>query len=265
MTFLKKLQKLVEAVNTYYAFALLAYAVALYAASHTKIFLWVLACGVPLLLGWGGYLLRSVVEQRIQRHGFTVISDNMIYEIGPKHTYTLRYTTKLQAAADHLMVYPIGYQWSGSGVEGVPKLINNGQELLVRYRDSKNRRIETMPYEALTVSTEGNWHYWFIAFNPPVHKGKEVEIKYTQTFQDKKITAKPYLYYFVRTSMKTLELSVKFPPHMNITEINGSYIKPSDPNRPYNKPGMVYDKDKQWATWTIQRPKRGYSYRIDWQ
>ncbi len=264
MATLKKLQKFIEAINTYYAFALLLYALLLYAAGNSRVFLWILCGGVPLLMAWGGYLLRSVVEQRTQRHGFTVMSDSMIYEIGPKHNYTLRYTTRLRAATDHLMVYPIGYQWSGSGVEGIPLLAHDGQQLLTVYRHDR-RSTETLPYEAMTVSTEGNWHYWFIAFNPPVHRGNDVEIKYSQSFQDKAGTAKPYLYYFVRTSMKTLELSVKFPTGSHPIDVRSSYVKATDPNRPYNKPGVVYDKDKQWATWIIHRPKRGYSYRIDWQ
>lgn len=261
---LKKLHKLIEAVNTYYAFALVVYAAALYVASNSTVFIWMLAGGVPVMAAWAGYLLRSFIEQRTQRHGFTVLSDSMIYELGPKHNYALRYTTRLRAAVDHLMVYPIGYQWSGNGVEGIPQLEHPGQLLLTLFR-ARQRPARTLPYEAMTVSTEGNWHYWFVAFNPPVHRGNEVEIKYSQNFLDKKRQAKPYLYYFVRTNMKQLDLSVKFPRGVHPRSISSSYIKSTDPNRPYKKAGVVYDKDKRWATWTIHRPKRGYSYRIEWE
>jgi len=262
MEVLKKLQKYIEAINTYYAFALLAYAVALFIASDSTLFIWVLLCLTPLLAGWGGYLMRAFIEQRVQRHGFRILSDRMSYEIGEDHTYTLRYHTQLLAKSDHLMVYPICYQWSGQGSEGSPRLANEGQQLLAPLAAAHHR---TGPFQPITVSTEGNWHYWFVAFNPPVHKGKEVEISYSQDFQDKRNTARPYVYYFVRTSMKTLELNVKFPAGFRPTSVTSSFVKPSDPNRPFLKPGVVYDADKQWATWTIQNPKRGHYYRIDWQ
>ena len=204
--------------------------------------------------------------RRNQRHGFRIISDVMSYEINGNHKYTLRYATTIKAANDHLMVYPIGYRWTGSGVEAIPKLNGKGQQLLTPLQPRhKGSAIKIAPYEAPTVSTEGDWHYWFIALNPPVHKGEVVEIKYTQEFQDKKGMARPYLYYFVRTPMKQLELNVKFPANALPTSISSSYIKPSDPNRPYLKPGVEYDPDKQWATWVIERPKKGYCYRIHWQ
>lgn len=262
MDVLKKLQKFIEAINTYYAFALLLYAGVLYAASNSTFFFWVVLCATPLIAAWSGYLLRAFIEQRIQRHGFRIVSDSMSYEIGQHHDYTLHYSTHLLAAADHLMMYPICYQWSGSGTEGIPQLANEGQQLLAPLRIGHHR---TGPFEPMAVSTEGNWHYWFVAFNPPVHKGSEVEIKYSQDFQDKRGTAKPYIYYFVRTSMKKLELSVKFPSDFHPTNVTSSFIKAGDPNRPYRKPGVIYDADKQWAIWTINKPKRGYYYRIDWQ
>lgn len=261
MDVLKKLQKFIEAINTYYAFALLVYAAALYVASDSTLFIWILLCLTPLLAAWGGYLLRSFVEQRTQRHGFRILSDSMTYEIGRQHNYTLRYNTRLLAATDHLMMYPICYRWSGTGNEGIPQLASEGQQLLAPLRVAHQR---TMPFEPMSVSTEGNWHYWFVAFNPPIHKGGMVDIKYSQEFQDRRDTARPYIYYFVRTSMKKLELNVKFPSGYHPTAVTSSFVKVSDPNRPYIKPGVVYDADKQWATWVIHNPKRGY-YRIDWQ
>jgi len=261
MDVLKKLQKIIEAINTYYAFALLAYAAVLYIASDSTLFIWALLCLTPVLAAWGGYLLRAFIEHRIQRYGFRILTGSMTYEIGRNHNYTLRYATRLQAEADHLMMYPICYQWSGSGTEGIPQLANEGQQLLAPL----HARHRAGAFEPMAVSNEGNWHYWFIAFNPPVHKGQEVEIKYTQDFQDKQGTAKPYVYYFVRNSMKKLELSVKFPPEFHPVSVTSSYVKASDPNRPYAKPGVEYDADKQWATWVIHNPKRGHYYRIDWQ
>lgn len=263
---LKKLQKLIEAINAYYAFVLLLYAAALYIARHSQLFFWVLIATTPLLAGWTGYLLKSFLERRNYRQGFRVLSDVMSYEIANKHASTLRYSTTLKAGTDHLMVVPIEYQWTGSGKEAVPQVIGKGQQLLapVQQHSSKDNTAKIAPYK-LTGSTEGDWHAWFVALNPPVHKGDIVEIKYSQEFHDKSSTAKPILYYFVRVPMERLELNVKFPKNALPRTVIGSYIKTSSPRRPHMREDVIYDPDKQWATWIIERPKKGYCYRIQWQ
>ncbi|HEX6258661.1 MAG TPA: hypothetical protein VFZ48_04230, partial [Candidatus Saccharimonadales bacterium] len=200
------------------------------------------------------------------RHGFSIVSDNMSYEISPNNRSVLRFATKIKAGDNHLMVYPIGYQWTGSGEESVPKVTGKHQQLLTLTQKQRGRHtLKPVPYEATAVSTDGDWHYWFIALNPPVHKGDVIEIKYSQEFHDKKGQARPYLYYFVRTPMKQLELNVKFPTSMRPKLVSSSFIKPSEPSRPYPKAGVVYDPHKQWATWVIEKPKKGYCYRIHWQ
>jgi hypothetical protein len=260
----KKIQNVLDRIDSYYALALTLYAAALYVLGNTYLFFWIFVAATPVLTGWGGYLLKSYVEQQSQRYGFKVVSNIMSYEINPNHKYVLRYTTKVQSQANHLMVYPICYQWTGSGEEGVPKVTGKGQQLLTLAKRGRGA-LSAKPYEASAVSTEDDWHYWFIALNPPVHKGGHVEIKYSQEFHDKKGVAKPYLYYFVRTRMKRLELNVRFPANSKIKTITGSYIKPSDSNRPYPTPGVVYNEDDQWANWVIDKPKKGYCYRINWQ
>jgi len=259
---LRKLQKWVEAINTYYGFALLVYAAILYIASHNRFFMWVLVVTTPLLTGWTGYLLKSFIEQRNQRHGFSVLSSSMSYEIGNNHKYALRYSIKVKASTNHVMVYPIGYQWTGMGEEAMPKVTGRGQQLLAIV-DSYDSKDKAAPYKA--TSTEGEWHYWFIALNPPIHKGETIDIKYSQEFHDKKGFARPELYYFVRTPMKSLELKVKFSVNALPATVTGTYTKLSDPSRPYQKTGVHYDPDTQWATWVIEQPKRGYCYRIYWE
>lgn len=263
----KKIERFVETVNSYYAFALLLYTGALFVAANTDLFVWLFVIATPLVAGWGGYLVHAFFEQRRQRHGFRIIEDKMVYELTAPQRATLKYTTKIQAETNHLMVYPIGYQWSGSGEEGTPKLLNKNQQLLTLADTSTASlgKTKSKPYIASTVSTDGEWHYWFVALNPPVHKNDQVEVKYTQDFYDKKNSAKPYLYYFVRTKLQRLELQVAFPTSSAPKAITGSYIKPSQPSRPYPTPGLVYDQDQQRVTWIIEKPKKGYCYRIHWQ
>ena len=244
------------------------YAIAIAAAAYNNLtFIWIAAAVVfPFLTGWSGYILRAVVDRWTQRYGFKIISDKVFYEIKKSNRYTLSYTTKLYAITDHLMAYPLAYKWSGNGEEGTPKLASPNQQLMAPIPKTYNRaKRKTTPYEATAVAAEGDWRYWFVAFTPPVHKGHTVKIEYSQDFQDKKSRTNPHLSYFVRTSMKKLELSVKFPADALPNKVAGSYVKLIDPNRPYKMRGVVYDKHKQWATWTIHHPKRGRYYRLDWQ
>lgn len=262
---LQKIQKWVEAINNYYAFGVLVYGVALYATSHSQLFWWVVGIATPLLTGWTGYLAKSAVEQRNQRHGFRVVSDAMTYEINSNKKYTLRYNTEVKAGVDHLMVYPIGYRWSGHGDEGLPKISGKGQRLMAGVKHlNKNGTATIAPYDA-SVSTDGDWHYWFIAINPPALKDDIIQIKYAQEFYDKKGQARTYVRYFVRVPMKRLELNVKFPSKVLPATIVGSYIKPSDPSRRFVASGVEYNPDRQWATWTIDKPKKGYCYQIHWE
>lgn len=260
---MRKIRKWVDTINTYYAFALLLYALILFIARHSNIFLAFLLVTLPPLACWTGFLLRSYVDRRNQRYGFKMVSDSMTYEIRKDHRYVLRYSTKLQAAGDHLMTYPIGYQWTGAGKQGPPKVLAKKQQTLAVVHRAKNGTEKTTPYKSAD-STDGEWHYSFVAFNPPVHKGEVVYIDYSQEFHDKKHRAKPILYYFVRIPMKRLELTVTFPASALPKDVVGSYIKPSDPSRPFLKRGVRYNKGKRWATWVINKPKRGYCYRLTW-
>jgi len=263
---LKKVHKLVEAVNDYYAFSLLAYAAVLYVASHHHAFFWILGFLTPFLAGWTGYLLKSYLDNRSQQHGVRMLSDVMTYEIKDKHSYTLRYATKIKAMTSPVMIYPKAYQWTGQGKEYPPKVTGKGQQLLSPIEHSKKDvAIKISPYESTNLTTEGDWHYWFIALNPPLYKGDTTVIKYSQEFFDKKGQAKPYLYYFVRRSMERLELNVKFPSNDLPTKVGSSFIKPSDPHHQQRMEGVKFDPEKQWATLVIHKPKRGYCYIIHWQ
>jgi hypothetical protein len=258
---LKKFRELIDAVNSYYGFALIVYAAVLYVASHSHLFFWVFIIVTPLLTGWTGYLLKSFLNRRNQRQGFNILSEAMTYEVGNNHKYTLRYSIRIKAGADHLMVYPIGYQWTGSGQEAIPKIVGSGQQLLgvTKQPSDKNDTAEIVPY-VLTGSGEEDWHYWFVALNPPVYKGEVVEIKYSQDFYDEKGTAKPYLYYIVRVPLKRLELNVKFSSHALPKIVTGSYTRPSDARHSHATTDMHYDSEKQWATWVVEQPKNWFEY-----
>lgn len=261
---LKKVQKYIEAINTYYGFAVLAYVAILYVASHNHLFWWILLALTPLLAGWTGSLIYGFWLRRHQRYGFRVIADAMTYEILGSHNYSLRYTTTLKADENHLFTYPIGYQWSGKGEESLPRLLDPDQKLLgVVHTNEKDDSVNVAPYRE-NVTNEGEWKFWLVGLSQPVYKGEIVQVKYAQDFNDKKGAAKPYLYYCVRTSMERLELNVKFPDEKPKT-VYGSYIKPTDTRRAILADGVQYDPEKQWAAWVIHKPKIGYTYRIQWQ
>jgi hypothetical protein len=265
---LKKFQKLIEAINTYYAFALLLYAAALFFTRHSQFLIWLALIATPLLAGWTGYILKGYLDRRNLYYGFKVQTRSLSYEINGKRHYVLRSNTKLKAASNHLMAYPILHQWSGDGKEDIPKLHVPGQHLLgvVRDEGSDNGSSPAAPY-TLDTPSQGDWRVWFVGLNPPAQKGDEIEVRYSQEFIDRRESAKPYLYYVVSVPMDKLELSVKFPKELLPKSVTGRFYKPSEPRMPHkSREGAVnYDADKQWATWVIDNPKRGYCYRIDWQ
>lgn len=261
-----KLHKLVEAINTYYAFTVLMYVATLFVLSHSQFFWWGVLALTPVVAAWSGYIFRSYLDGRNHKHGFKLLSQNMTYEIGADAVNTLRYTTQVQAQANRMMVYPVGYQWSG-GTEGhVPRIIYPDQKLVgvVERYDAKSNTAKVASYKEV-VSSEDDWNYWFVSFDKALYKGDTAIIKYVQEFEDKKHTAKPCLYYLVNTPMKRLELNVKFPANKLPKEVTCSYVKLSDRRKSYPSKGVYFDSDKQWATWIIEKPKYGYCYRIDWR
>jgi hypothetical protein len=261
-----KLHKLVEAVNTYYAFAVLIYVAVLYVSGNSQIFLWVLFALTPVLAGWTGYLLRSYLSLRNQKHGFRLLSQAMTYEILPNHKYLLKFAISLQSEANRMMVFPVGYQWSGGGHGSIPRILTPGQQLIGVVKDY-DTHTNTAHVTAHTenVSSEDDWSYWFVGFNRAMYKGEKTEIKYVQEFVDKQHIAKPCLYYMVNSPMDKLVLNVNFNDGELPQNVTCSYFKLSDRRRSYPSQGMEYDPDKQWATWTIDKPKYGYCYRIDWK
>jgi hypothetical protein len=267
----KKAQNIANAINSYYAAAVIVYGVVIYVVNyiyshnynHLHFLIWIPIIIAPFIGGWSGYLLKSYLDQRNQRYGFKTISDSTTYEIAADNKYILHSTLKLQAASNYVMMYPFTYKWSGKGTEGIPKVTGKGQTLLALQR-RKNGKINYVPYEI--SSTQGAWHTWFIAINPPIHKGDKITIEYSQELLDKKGSAQPNLWHVVNTPIDKLELKVQFPPHMTPTDYTSSYTKPSDQRRPYIvASGARYDVANRQIIWTIQKPKLGYYYSIDWK
>lgn len=253
------LSKLVDATNTYYSFALIVYGFILYGLRHDHIFIWVLLGALLLLALWVGDAVSRLQRLREVLYGFRIVAESMTYDIGKSNRYILHYTTELQAEDNHLFAYPISHQWTGSGEGQLPKIVGEGNGLLgVVGQDGM-----AQPYK-LNLSSGGDWRYWFIAFNPPLQKGDRTTIKYSQEFYDEDKKAKPSLYYFVRTSMESLELCVNFKNGTLPKQVTACYFKPSDNKRPYKSKDFTYDEDKRSIVWKIEKPKRGYCYRIDW-
>lgn len=262
MHFIRRAKRLINLVGEYYAIAMTFWGLLLFVSTHLHFLFWAAVAVAPPLLIWSGYVIRGLIEYRNQRNGFELISDAVTYEVESHRRYVLRYTTKIQARASHLTVFPIAYQWSGGGPETVPHVTGKNQKLLTPVDHQKDGSIKPAPY--VLATTEGDWRYSFIALNPPVHDGDVVEIKYWQDFWDEKGTARPILYYFVRVPMKKLELNVKFTKSTAPKRVRCDYIKRTDPSRPFPDKGVKYDSDTQVATWVISNPKRGYCYRIHW-
>lgn len=224
-----------------------------------------LALSLAVISAAAGFILRPIIEEQKQWYGFRIISNKMTYEIKNSNDSKLSYKLELDPAQDHLMMYPIGHNWTGTGAESTPKLLSPNQQIMapIVHKGGKTTPAKPKPYEANAISVAGNWRYWFVAFNPAVHKGKPVTIEYSQNFHDTKKSAKPFMYYFVRRPMQKLTLVAKFPAHHTPSEVTGSFIKADDPNKADILDNVVYDKHKRCATLTINRPKRGY-YRLDW-
>lgn len=115
------------------------------------------------------------------------------------------------------------------------------------------------------IPSQGEWHYWFVGLRPAAYAGDLITVKYSQDFFDKEHTAKPCLFYPVRRPMGRLELNVEFSTAPLPKNVTCSYIKLSDERRSYAGQGMQYDPEKKWATWVIEKPKKGYCYRIQWE
>lgn len=259
-----KLHKFVETINTYYAFAVLLYVAILYVASHSQLFWWILLALTPLIAGWTGFIFKSYLLLRNTRHGFKLLSDVMTYEVKGMHRYTLRYKTTLKAVNNHILSYPLGYQWTGEGEESIPIIKTPNYQLGGIIRQKPDGSVTVEPYKEV-ISSQGEWHYWFIGLNPAAYKNDIVELNYEQDFYDRKKKAESCLFYPIKHPMNKLELNVKFSMEALPKKVSCSYIKLSDPRRIRHGKGMQYDPDKQWATWVIDNPKKGYCYRIDWQ
>jgi hypothetical protein len=261
----KRFSKFVDAINSYYSFALVVYAAILYVSGHNHVFLFIALGVTPLLAGWGGYILRGYLQNRNQRFGFKLVSDKLTYEIRPNNSYRLSYRTKLKGCTDHLLVYPVIHKWTGKGMESTPQVAGQGQYLLSMIDKTAlaKHELKLEPYIS-NESADGDWQMWFVAFNPAIQKGDTVEVDYSQEFFDKKKSAKPMLYYVARIPMKRLELNVKFTDGSMPKKVRATVIKPTDTNLPHEMSGVIFDPDKQLITWVIHNPKRGYCYRLNW-
>jgi hypothetical protein len=238
----------------------------LYVLAHSQLFWWIVVATAPLLAAWTGYLLKSYLDGRNIRHGFRLLSQVMSYEVGVNNAYTLRYTTKVKAEANRMMVYPVGYQWSGEHDGKVPRILYPDQKLVgvVDKYDTEKNLAKVASYKE-SVASEDDWNYWFVCFDKALYKGETAVIKYVQEFEDKKKIAKPSLYYLVSTPLDHLELNVKFSTDRVPSSVTCSYVKLSDRRKSYPAKGVHFDPDNKWATWIVEKPKFGYCYRIDWQ
>jgi hypothetical protein len=260
----KFLSSLVNTVNAYYSFALIIYVAFIYATRHNHFFIWIIIAATLSMAAWGGYTIHSLMQQRIQRYGFRTIKDSMTYDVSKPSRHILRYSTEIKAEADHLFVYPIAHQWTGSGAEEMPTVSEPGQQVLAQVNTiDKAEGPKVGPYR-LTMASGGEWQYWFVAFNPPMQKGDTALVKYSQAFNNADHTAKPCLYYYVSRSMARLELTVKFPPNEKTKAITAHFFKPSDNRRPFTIKDAHYDPDNHTANWVIDHPKKGYCYQINW-
>lgn len=259
-----RLEKFIEVSNNFYAFALLVYAVILYFSGHYLVLVWLLIVASPLLAGWTGFLLHGFYERHYLYHGFKILADTMTYELGPKQRATLRYDLELQAKQDNLLVYPIAHEWTGIGSEQTPELADPRQSILGVITQNSDQPSLPQPY-SFDGTSAGNWKYWFVAFKPGVSKNQIVRISYKQKFVASVMQAKPQLSYTPQISMKRLTLNVRLPAGAKPESVMSGFSKPYAPRQVVPQSELQFDPDKEWVTWVIHKPKRGYTYSITWK
>lgn len=262
----KLLSDSVNAINTYYSFAVLVYAFFLYSERHNRFFLLIFIAatfGLAILIG---YLIHSFIDQHSIKCGFRLLNTTISYDVSnPKGKVKTHYKSTIIAETDYLFVYPLAYQWSGNGAENLPKSLNPRLRISSIINDeSTNKTTGPEPYK-LSTARDGEWYYWLLTFNPPLHKGEVTDIDYIQQFDNSDHSAKQTFYYSVESPMKTLELNIRLPNNKSVKEVTCRYFKPTDNRKSYSGTGLIYNEDTHSAQWMIKNPKIGYQYHIDWR
>lgn len=226
-------------------------------------------CGFMILLsllfaGWTSFKLRAVIDRDRLYYGFRRLEKTIIYKVDSHGTkYTLQYIDKVKATVDQRMLYPIRYKWSGSGIEGVPRLKDKNQQLVaVVGKNGKPR-----PYITNKQHSPGSeWHYYFVALSPPAHKnGEVITIDYIQDFRTNgKQRPGPFVNCLVIGAMEKLTLEARLPTKP--VSVKVYHFKPFSHKAEGAQDGMdLLDSiNDHVVRWTIANPKNGYRYQIEW-
>lgn len=265
--------RIADSVGRWFTVYTVTFIVYAYLTKHYKLigkhhlFIFILVAAAIVFVGWTGYLLKGAIDRRLLYHGFRRLSINLSYRIEPDKNghskYILEFVDKVRATSDHLMVYPVRHKWSGKGQELTPIVSGAGQQLVTVI----NKQGKIGPYIEKRNSRDGQWCYYFIAFNPPVHRSKKsFDVNYLQEFHDDKGSPEPYLSYTVlHYGLRELKLQVKVLSKPK--SVSTCHYKPHEPEKPSGvKDGMhLYDAKDNWISWTIKYPRKGYEYSISWE
>ena len=216
------------------------------------------------LLAWTSYKLRAVVDRDRLYYGFQRLEKTIIYSVDKHNTrYTLEYIDKVKAVVDQRILYPIRYKWSGDGAEGVPELKNKNQQLVAVVGKSG----EIGPYITSKQRSPGDeWHYYFVALNPPAHKSSEpITINYTQEFRaGSGRRPGPFINCLIIGSLDRLTLEARLPAKPKTVTV--CYFKPGSHKAEGVRDGMslLDPGDNRIIQLVEPKPRNGYRYQIEW-
>lgn len=241
-----------------------------------QVALWILRIIAIVLIGWTGYLLKSL-KGRLNPlyYGFRLNSISVTCAISnTKKKYTGSHSFEITALEDDRVVFPTNwFRWLGKGKEDGPKVTGKGRHLLAlvgtRKRDGS---VKPMPYVRSEKDSPdgGKWHRYFIALNPPVQKGERININYSQVFNGK---MSPFVGVDIISNMGKLTLKAEFPTKFEPESITFERTKPktilNSLKLTSNKPHKEDIKRRPYyqnhcVELEIKNPKRGYQYRIVW-
>jgi hypothetical protein len=161
------------------------------------------------------------------------------------------------------MLYPIRYKWSGGGLESMPRVKDPQQELVGVIK----RNGSTGPYVTDEQrSRDDVWHYYFIAFSPPVPANhKAMTIDYTQEFNAKKgLKPLPFMSCLVIGDLNKLTMEARLPTKPKTVTV--CRFKPGSPKADKERDGMdlIDQADNPVIRYIEPKPKNGYRYQVEW-
>jgi hypothetical protein len=150
------------------------------------------------------------------------------------------------ARRDNLSMFESRFRWTGRG-ESKITLESDDQELLG------------------PLASYDGWQYYYVHLNHPLLFGEEAKIDFVQEFYDEEEAFRPVLSKHVREDMDSLTLRVVFngdmPAEGKVEALERSAHRNDQIMRRHK---LEYDKVTKSVTFTVNSPKKGRIYAIEW-